>query len=53
MRDVFGVKVFRGVREAIAAGYEVLGVHPDADGYLRARTKIDASHYAIALIDMR
>jgi hypothetical protein len=48
-----GTRVFENVPEAIRAGYEILSVHPDADGYLRARTKVDETHYGLALIAVR
>ena len=50
MWQVQGTRVFENVPEAIRAGYEILGVYPDRDGYLRARTKIDKTHYSLALV---
>ena len=50
MRDKFGIRVFDGVDDAIRSGYEVLTIYPDRDGNLQARKKIDARHYAVALI---
>ncbi|MBV8638096.1 MAG: hypothetical protein JO322_08405 [Candidatus Eremiobacteraeota bacterium] len=44
------MKTFESVAEALDAGYEVLGVYPDDAGFLHARTKADANHYALALI---
>ena len=53
MRQIQGTRVFENVPAAIRAGYEILSVYPDADGYLRARTKLDATHYGLALITVR
>ena len=50
MRDKFGIRIFDGVAEAIRSGYEVLTIYPDRDGNLQARKKVDARHYAVALI---
>ena len=53
MREKFGIQAFDGVCEAIRAGYEILSVYPDRAGYLHARMKVDAEHYALALIRVR
>jgi hypothetical protein len=48
-----GIQFFKSVPEAIRAGYEVLSVYPDANGYLPARTKLDATRYGLALVAVR
>lgn len=48
-----GITIFRSVPEAIRAGYEILSPIPDSEGNLHARTRIDSSHYALALVIMK
>lgn len=44
-----GIVIFSSVAEAIAAGYEILSVYRDSEGFLNARTRTDAG-WALALV---
>jgi hypothetical protein len=44
-----GIVIFGSVTEAIAAGYEILSVHCDSEGFLNARTRT-AAGWALALV---
>lgn len=45
-----GIVIFHSVIEALRAGYQILSPIPDSEGFLHARTKVDTSHYALALV---
>lgn len=47
-----GILILGSVTEAIRAGFEILSVYPDGEGFLHARTRTPAG-WALALIAAR
>ncbi len=44
-----GMRILDSVTAAIAAGFEILSVYPDSEGFLLARTRTSAG-WALALV---
>lgn len=44
-----GIQILESVATAIAAGFEILSVYPDSEGYLPARIRTSAG-WALALV---
>ncbi len=47
-----GIRIFESAAEAIRAGFEILSVYPDGEGFVHARTRTPAG-WALALIAVR
>jgi hypothetical protein len=44
-----GIEVFRSIPEALREGYQIYEHCPD-EGHIKVRKKVDAHHWALALV---
>ena len=44
-----GIAIFDSVTQAVSAGFEILSVYPDSDGFLHARIRTSAG-WALSLV---
>ena len=47
-----GIQIFSSVTEALSAGFEILSIYPDSEGFLKARVRTPAG-WALGLVRLR